>query len=111
MPTNPNDHYLLDLPNTHTLRVHELAKASNVPSATALWLLRLIGVSAKSPSSKVTLQYIEVDIVWEALLSHEHEPLVTTIVPIGGTEALTARCVCSVVLRSTDDTGTWKVRR
>jgi hypothetical protein len=91
------------------MRVHEWAKGMGVASGTLLWFLRLIRIHAKSPSSKVTLEYIEQDVVWEHLLAHKHEPLTASIVPVGDTDTLTAKCICTAVLRSRGD-DEWKAR-
>lgn len=93
-----------------TARVHEIARPLGLQSATVIWLLRLIGIPVKSSSSKVTLSDIEGMVLLDMLALHQHEPMVSTIVPVSH-GVLFAKCVCTVPLASLGEGRPWKLRR
>jgi hypothetical protein len=115
MATNPADPWQLDLPNTTTKRVHELARGFGFTSATVLWGLRLIGIPAKSPSSKVTLEHIEFDTFWEFMVAHVHKPAPWHTVQWETVADLPVRhsaCICGVRIQANDPEGErWRMRR
>lgn len=63
---------VLDLPPAPlTMRVHQFAKGMGCSSATLIRALQLIGHDAKNPSSLVTLQPIEQDVLWDFIIERE----------------------------------------